>query len=210
MNPGSWEKVELINKSISIFDVEIHNQLAGNINYAIGGFVKWHFFFHGVNSFINLFICLILTIFLFTTICQFLIKEKILFLNSNLYFFTYVVFLFPFLIFILAVDHGRTINLILTHLISFLFIMKFNHNKLKSLYLKIFKKIFFRNLLLLFLFFYIFLWYLPQGGGYSGIGDFNSDSSIFKNTLLHQITDIFMIIYNFIDDKIIQLPKIII
>ena len=112
--------------------------------------------------------------------------------------------------FILVADHGRTINLILTHLISFLLIMNINQKKLKSLYIKFLEKIFIRNLILLFMFFYIFLWYLPQGGGYSGIGDFNSDSSLFKNTLFKQFSDIFMIIYNFIDDKIIQLPKVII
>ena len=208
--PGSWEKVDIINDSISNFDVKINNQLAGNINLAIGGFIKWHFFYHGIESFINLFICLILTIVLFITIGQFLIKERIIFLSPKLYLFAYIAFLLPFSIFILAVDHGRTINLILTHLISFFFIMNINHERLKSLYIKIREKIFIRNLILLFIFFYIFLWYLPQGGGYSGIGDFNADSSLFKNTLFKQFSDIFMIIYNFIDDKVIQLPKVII
>ena len=208
--PGSWEKVDIINDTISNFDVKINNQLAGNINLAIGGFIKWHFFYHGIESFINLFICLILTIVLFITIGQFLIKERIIFLSPKLYLFAYIAFLLPFSIFILAVDHGRTINLILTHLISFFFIMNINHERLKSLYIKIREKIFIRNLILLFIFFYIFLWYLPQGGGYSGIGDFNADSSLFKNTLFKQFSDIFMIIYNFIDDKVIQLPKVII
>ena len=208
--PGSWEKVDIINDSISNFDVKINNQLAGNINLAIGGFIKWHFFYHGIESFINLFICLILTIVLFITIGQFLIKERIIFLSPKLYLFAYIAFLLPFSIFILAVDHGRTINLILTHLISFFFIMNINHERLKSLYIKIREKIFIRNLILLFIFFYIFLWYLPQGGGYSGIGDFNADSSLFKNTLFKQFSDIFMIIYYFIDDKVIQLPKVII
>ena len=184
--------------------------MAGNINLAIGGFIKWHFFYHGIESFINLFICLILTIVLFITIGQFLIKERIIFLSPKLYLFAYIAFLLPFSIFILAVDHGRTINLILTHLISFFFIMNINHERLKSLYIKIREKIFIRNLILLFIFFYIFLWYLPQGGGYSGIGDFNADSSLFKNTLFKQFSDIFMIIYYFIDDKVIQLPKVII
>ena len=117
--PGSWEKVDIINNSISNFDVKINNQLAGNINLAIGGFIKWHFFYHGIESFINLFICLILTIVLFITIGQFLIKERVIFLSPKLYLFAYIAFLLPFSIFILAVDHGRTINLILTHLISF-------------------------------------------------------------------------------------------
>ena len=155
--PGSWEKVDIINDSISNFDVKINNQLAGNINLAIGGFIKWHFFYHGIESFINLFICLILTIFLFTTIGQFLIKETIIFLNPKLYLFAYIAFLLPFLIFILAVDHGRTINLISTHLISFLFIMNINHKRLKSLYIKISEKIFIRNLILLFIFLYILM-----------------------------------------------------
>ena len=54
------------------------------------------------------------------------------------------------------------------------------------------------------------MWYLPQGGGYSGIGDFTGDSSILKNTLLNEFKEIFMIIYNFIDNNLFNLPKIII
>ena len=43
-NGGSWEKVAIINNSIEQFGVKVNDQLAGNINLAIGGFIKWHFF----------------------------------------------------------------------------------------------------------------------------------------------------------------------
>jgi hypothetical protein len=64
--------------------------------------------------------------------------------------------------------------------------------------------------LIIFLFFYILLWYLPQGGGYSGVGQFTENSSILKNTLFNEITNIFMLLFNFVDHNIINLPRIII
>ena len=51
---------------------------------------------------------------------------------------------------------------------------------------------------------------LPQGGGYSGIADFTGDSSILKNTLLNELKEIFMIIFNFVDNNLFILPKIIV
>lgn len=210
LNPGSWEKIDLINSSISNYDVKINNQLAGNINLAIGGFLKWHFIYHGIESFINLFVCLILTLFLYLCIFQFLYREKIILLEKKIYLLSYLFFLPSFLIFILAVDHGRSINLILTHLVVFLLIIELDSKKLETLYKNFFKNVFVRNLFFLFLFFNIFLWYLPQGGGYAGVGSFNGESSIIKNTLFTEFTEIFMIIFNYVDTNIIKLPRVII
>ena len=41
---GSFEKLSIINESISKFNAKIPNQFAGNFNLSIGGFIKWHFF----------------------------------------------------------------------------------------------------------------------------------------------------------------------
>ena len=209
-SPGSWEKVEIINNSIKTFDVSVNNQLAGNINLAIGGFVKWHFFYHGIDSFKNLFVCLMLSLFIFYTFFQYLIQKKIL-VTDNLFQYNYYYYFLPTLfLFILAVDHGRSINLILTHLLSFYLILDFKEKKFNLLYEKIFNNFIIKNFLIIFLFFYIFLWYLPQGGGYSGIGQFTENSSILKNTLFNEITNIFMLLFNFVDHNIINLPRIII
>ena len=209
-SPGSWEKVEIINNSIKTFDVSVNNQLAGNINLAIGGFVKWHFFYHEIDSFINLFICLLLSLFIFYTFFQYLIQKKIL-ITDNLFQYNYYYYFAPALfLFILAVDHGRTINLILTHLLSFYLVLDFKEKNFKLLYEKIFNNFIIKNFLIIFLFFYIFLWYLPQGGGYSGVGQFTENSSILKNTLFNEITNIFMLLFNFVDHNIINLPRIVI
>tara|TARA_B100001996_G_scaffold382777_1_gene375655 strand:- start:497 stop:1798 length:1302 start_codon:yes stop_codon:yes gene_type:complete len=209
-NPGDWDKLEIISNSVSKFGVTINDQLAGNINLAIGGFIKWHFMYHDINSFINLFICLILTLFLIFTIFHYFIKKNIFILNNSLKK-NYLIYFFPsFFLFIFALDHGRNINLILTHLISFYLVLNINQTKLKIHYNNVINNFFLKNLLLIFLFFYIFLWFLPQGGGYPGIGTFSENSTIINNTLFAELTRIFMIIFNFIDYNIIELPKVIV
>jgi hypothetical protein len=208
LNGGSWEKVEIINNSIEKFGVRVNDQLAGNINLAIGGFIKWHFFFHGISSFKNLFICLILTLFSFYTIFHYLIKIKVLTLNKFLEKYYLIYFIPSCALFILAVDHGRNINMILTHLICFYLILDTNKSKLNFYYNKLINNFILKNLLILFLFFNIFLWYLPQGGGYSGIGLFDKSSSIFSSTLFNEFIEITKICYNLISTHIIELPEI--
>ena len=208
LNTGNFEKVEIINSSIEKFGVKVNNQLAGNINLAIGGFIKWHFFFHDIESFKNLFLCLILSLYLFYVVFDYLIKKEILLTNKFIKK-NYIIYFFPtFAIFILAIDHGRTINLILAHLFCFYLILDVNKKKLNLFYNQIINKTLLKNLVLLFLFFYIFLWYIPQGAGYSGIGQFGNDSSIFKNTLFGELTRIFMIFYDLISYYIIELPRV--
>ena len=120
---GSWEKIQIINDSIARFGVKVDNTLAGNMNLAIGGFVKWHFFYHNVNSFINLFVCLILSLFMFFIIFHtFIIKE--IFAMKEFFRKNYLIYFFPALaIFVFAADHGRSINLALTHLIAFYLVL---------------------------------------------------------------------------------------
>ena len=207
---GNWEKLQIINDSVEKFGVKVNDQLAGNINLSIGGFIKWHFFYHNVSSFINLFICLILSLFMFFMIFQGFIKKEIFIMNK---FFkkNYLIYFFPTLaLFGFALDHGRNINLILTHLIAFYFVLETNMTKLNTYYFKLKNNFVLNYFFLIFIFFYIFLWYLPQGGGYGGIGQFNDSSSIIKNSLFSELTKIFMLIYDFIDINIMELPRIII
>ena len=209
-SPGSWDKVEIINNSVKIFDVSVNDQLAGNINLALGGFIKWHFIYHGIHSFIKLFLCIILSLFIFYVFFQYLISKNILIIKNHFKFRYYYYYLPIIFIFLLAVDHGRNINLLLTHMVSFFLVLDLNENKLKSFYYKLNKNLILKNILISFLFFYIFLWYLPQGGGYGGVGQFNDGSSILKNTLFNEIKNIFMIVYDFVDSRIINLPRVIV
>ena len=63
LTSGTYEQLSIINNSIKEFNTTIPNQFMGNINLAIGGFVKWHFFFHDVNNFLRLFFCFTLSLF---------------------------------------------------------------------------------------------------------------------------------------------------
>lgn len=207
---GSWEKLAVINESVEKFGATINNQLAGNLNLAIGGFIKWHFFYHGIDNFFNFFICSILSIGIFYLFFGYLINQRILILKNNIKI-NYLYFFVPSLaLFILALDYGRNINLILTHLLAFFSILDIDKKKLTKFTDGIKKKFFLSKFLIIFLIFYSFMWYLPQGGGYSGIGDFTGNSSIIKNTFLGELREIFMILFNYIDNNFIKLPRIVV
>ena len=207
---GNWEKIQIINDSIEKFGVKVNDQLAGNMNLAIGGFIKWHFIYHDIKNFINLFICLILSLVMFFIIFHYFVKKEVFEIEKS-YRKKYLIYFIPVLaLFVFALDHGRNINLILTHLIAFYLVLNTNMTKMNTHYDNIKNNFFLKSLIIIFLFFYIFLWYLPQGGGYSGIGLFNDNSSIIKNSLFNELSQIFMIIYDFIDSNIIKLPRIIV
>ena len=207
---GSWDKLEAINDSVEKFGVSINPQLAGNINLAIGGFIKWHFFYHSVDSFINFFICAILSVGLIYIFFGYLIDQNILFLKSKIKI-NYIYFFIPSLsLFVFALDYGRNLNLIATHLIAFYSILNFDNNKLDKFKLDLKKKFIINKILIIFVIFYCLLWYLPQGGGYSGIANFTGNSSIFKSTLLNELKELFMILFNFVDKNLFTLPRIIV
>ncbi len=207
-NGGSWEKLDAINNSISQFGLKINNQHAGNLNLAIGAFIKWNFFHHGVNEFLNFLICFILTIFIFYLLFGYLIDQNIFKLKNNIKKI-YLLFFVPSLaLFILALDYGRNINLILTHLLAFYLILDIDEMRFKNFFIKINKNFIFKNSLILFLIFYCFMWYVPLSGGYPGIGSFTPNSSLINNTILFEFREIFMFFFNFIDQNIFTLPKI--
>ena len=124
LTPNSFEKVGLINDSIRIFSVKISDLHAGNINLMIGAVIKWHFlemknYNHNIYDFLNLFICIILSLFLFFSIFHYFVKENIYELNWFIKKY-YLLFFLPCLaMFLCVLDHGRTINIFLTHLVSF-------------------------------------------------------------------------------------------
>ena len=169
----SYEKYLIINESIKQFDATLPNQVAGNINLLIGGFIKWHFFYHDTIDFIRLFFCITLSLFLIYLVFHNLILKKIIYTNNfniNYYFY----FILPtFVIFGLMLDHGRSIHLILMHMLSFYLVLNFNQFKFEKIYYNLFNNFVTKNLIFIFLIFYLFFWYLPQGGGFTGIGNFS-------------------------------------
>jgi len=215
LTPNSFEKVGLINDSIRVFGAKINDQHAGNINLMLGGFIKWHFlemkaYSHNVYDFLNLFICIVLSIFLFFLLFHYFIKENVYEINWFIKKY-YLLFFLPCLVMFLCVlDHGRTINIFLTHLISFYLTLRIN-NKQFEIILNNFNKLFLlKSFSFLFLIFYIFLWYIPVGGGYDTIGSFSEGDTIFRNTLMKELINLFIIVYDFVDYNIINLPRIIV
>jgi len=215
LTPNSFEKVELINDSIRIFGAKISDIHAGNINLMIGAVIKWHFlemkaYNHNIYDFLNLFICIVLSIFLFFLIFHYFVKENIYELNWFIKKY-YLLFFLPCLaMFMCVLDHGRTINIFLTHLVSFYLALNINNKKFKII-LNNFNKLFLlKSFSFVFLIFYIFLWYMPVGGGYDAIGSFSEGDTIFKSTLMSELINLFMIVYNFIDYNIINLPRIVV
>ena len=204
---GSFEKLFIIKDSISKFDATIYDQFAGNFNLAIGGFIKWHFFYHDVFDFIRLFFCFSLSIFLIYVCFDYFIKSKIIYITDSLASKYLLVILPSFTILLIMLDHGRSLHLLSMHIISFYLLLNVNKIKLNDLWLKINKDYFLPKILVLFSIFYLSFWHLPQGGGFFGIGNF---TTIFKGTLTSELLEIFLIIFNFIDYEIINLPRIII
>ena len=201
----SYEKYLIINESIKQFDATLPNQVAGNINLLIGGFIKWHFFYHDTIDFLRLFFCFTLSLFLIYLVFHNLILKKIIYSNNfniNYYFY----FILPtFVIFGLMLDHGRSIHLILMHMLSFYLVLEFNKFKFEKFYYNLFNNFLIKNLIYIFLIFYLFFWYLPQGGGFTGIGNF---STLFKSGLTEKFLELFLIIYNYIDINVITLPRV--
>ena len=215
LTPNSFEKVGLINDSIRIFDVKISDLHAGNINLMIGASIKWHFlemkaYNHNIYDFLNLFICIVLSIFLFFLLFHYFIKENVYEINWFIKKY-YLLFFLPCLVMFLCVlDHGRTINIFLTHLISFYLALKINNKKFKIILNNFNKSFLLKNFSFLFLIFYIFLWYIPVGGGYDAIGSFSEGDTIFKNTLMKELIGLFIIVYDFVDYNIINLPRVVV
>ena len=104
-------------------------------------------------------------------------------------------------------DHGRSLHMLSMHIISFYLLLNINKIQLNDLWLKIKKNYFLPKILILFSIFYLSFWHLPQGGGFVGIGNF---TTTFKGTLTSELLEIFLIIFNFVDAEIINLPRIII
>ena len=121
---GNSEIYLELNNILSKFNVTIHDQLDGGFYKALGGFYKWHFFYFSYNDFINLFLSLIFSLFIPIIIYGNFLNKKIINING-FYRWGYLFFFVPTMIcFILALDHGRNISLIATHLITYYLILK--------------------------------------------------------------------------------------
>ena len=154
---GDQSQYESLNQILQKFEVSVHPQLGGGFYKAIGGFYKWHFFYFDYFDFLNLLSALFLGLFLFYFVFQFFLEKNIIIISSK-YQKNYLIFFIPCLLcFLLALDHGRNISLISTHLLAFFLILKLNSDKLKKLLNQLNKNFLKRYFIYFFIFFYIFI-----------------------------------------------------
>ena len=201
----SYSSLENLNLNLTKnFGTSVNSEITGNINLKIGGLLKQHFSNNTIENFLNFFICLFLSVFLIFLIFEFFLEKKILNINK-FYKKYYLLFFLPCLGLFIQIDHGRTLNILSIHLLSFYLCIKMDDNKLQKLFKMNNVK---KYLISVFIFLYSFTWFMPQGGGYNGIGNFNNNCSIIKNTLLLEVTRIFISGYDLIDKKVTNLPYV--
>ena len=203
---GDSTQYENLNLVLKKFEIgNIHSQLAGGFYKAIGGFYKWHFYYFGYKDFIQLLLSLFLGLGVFFLVFNLLVKEKVLEFK-NKYQKKYIYFFIPpLLCFLLALDHGRNISLIATHLVAFFSVLTIDEKKLDIIKNKLNDDFFKKCLLITFVFFYVFLWRLDQIAGFGGREQINS---IFQSSIFAELIKFIKFLYSYIDINIINLPEI--
>jgi len=199
---GNENVLKEINSSISLFEVTVHQQLSGGFVSLLGGFYKWHFFYFGYKDFFMLFSSFLLSVWVFYFFFQSLIVKKILIYKFKL---NYLLFFIPSLLIFLNLDHGRNLSLLSFHLVAFFLILKVDAYKLIQFIKYLRGNFFLINCVYIFLFFYIFMWVLPQDAGFGGREQVNT---IFKSSLFAEVLSFVKSSYIFINNHIITLPEI--
>lgn len=202
INVGDEITYSKINQSIQQFGVSIHKQLAGGFKSLIGGFYKWHFFYFSYKDFFMLLMSFLLSIWIFYFIFNSFIINKIFIYKIK---YNYLIFFFPTFLTFLNLDHGRNISLLSFHLVAFYLILNINFIKLRTFIKKIKINFYFFNLIYLFIFFYLFMWTLPQDAGFGGRDQINT---IFRGSLFTEFKKFVNFLYFFISDYVISLPEI--
>ncbi len=203
---GDSTQYENLNLILKKFEIDnIHSQLAGGFYKAIGGFYKWHFYYFSYKDFLQLLLSLFLGVGIFFLFFNLLIREKVLEFKSR-YQKNYIYFFTPSLLcFLLALDHGRNISLLATHLVAFFSVLTLDVKKLSIIKNKIDKKFLKTFSLIIFIFFYIFMWRLDQMAGFGGREQINN---IFQSSIFAELIKFIKFLYSYIDLNIINLPAI--
>ncbi len=202
---GDQSQFENLSRILLKFDVDLNPHLGGGVIKYLGAFYKWHFFYFSYRDFFNLFISVILSIFIFYSLFQFLIYKKII-IEYSIYQKRYLLYFIPTLLpILLTTDHGRNISLISFHLIVYFLTLRFNIQKLEKFKTEIYKNILLKMSIMLLIFFYIFMWRLDQ---YAGFGLRGIPNDIFRSSLFAEIIKFIKFIYIFIDQNLLNLPEI--
>tara|TARA_Y100000816_G_C26107146_1_gene588709 strand:- start:4625 stop:5914 length:1290 start_codon:yes stop_codon:yes gene_type:complete len=201
---GNYDQYQSLNDILQVYDIEVHPQLGGGFRSLLGGFYIWHFFYFSYNDFINLFFSILLSVLVPIIIFENLILKKIIiiknFLRSNYWYF-----FLPMITCFLALDHGRNLSLVATHIFAFYMSLSLNKKKLIRFNDNITKNFNLLIILIVVTFFYVFLWKLDQYAGFALQG---KETSIFKSSLFSEFIKLTKYLYSFIDLNVIKLPEI--
>ena len=201
-NPVQFENLSNI---LKVFNVELNYYLEGGLYKYIGSFYKWHFFYFSYDDFLSLFLSFILSVFIFYILFQYLIEKKIITFQSK-YQNKYLLYFLPILIpFLLTTDHGRNLSFLSFYLISFYLILNLNKVQFIKQQNMIYKNFLIKNLIFIFIFFFIFMWKLDQFAGFELQGKPNG---IFKSSLFAEFIKLIKFLYIYVDANIIDLPEI--
>ena len=158
-----------------------------------------------LRDFVQLLLSLFLGVGIFFLFFNLLIREKVL-QFKNRYQKNYIYFFIPSLLcFLLALDHGRNISLLATHLVAFFSVLTLDEKKLSIIKNKINKNFLKTCSLIICIFFYIFMWRLDQMAGFGGREQINS---IFQSSIFAEFIKFIKFFYSYIDLNIINLPAI--
>ena len=201
INSGTPEQVFLINNSLEQYGSLINqgpfNVLKGNINLMFGQVLKMMVYYTYID-FINFFIALILSLFVFLSLFNYLIEKNILIVKKPIHKIYGFFFLPCILLFVVGTDFGRWLNIISVHIFAFFMIFKIDteiklfKNKLGSNFIQY-------SLLFIFLFSYIFLWEIPAACCWF-------TAKIFSSSLFNELFNSTIFYYKLINTHIIELP----
>lgn len=201
---GDAADYQILSKFLSQYNIQVHQQIGLGFKGLLGGFYKWHFYYFSYRDFIQLLLSFFFSVGFYYFLFHYLILKKIINV-SNVIKKKYLLFYIPTLPIFLNIDHGRNLSLLATHLITFYLILDFKKYNLSNFFQDIKKKFYIKNFLFVFIFFYLFLWTLPQNAGFGGKEQVNS---IFRSSIFSEVVKASKFLYYFIDKHLISLPEI--
>ena len=124
---------DLIDEHPESFNMSMDH--GGNLNLKIGGMIKIFGIYFNYNEKLNLFLGFLLSIFFFYIIFAYFIDKKIYSFKIN-YKTVFILTIPSFSIFLFVTDFGRSVFMVLIHLIAIFSLLRINHDQ-QEIFLKI-------------------------------------------------------------------------
>ena len=177
----------------------------GNLNLKIGGMIKIFGIYFNYNEKLNLFLGFLLSIFFFYIIFAYFIDKKIYSFKIN-YKTVFILTIPSFSIFLFVTDFGRSVFMVLIHLIAIFSLLRINHDQ-QEIFLKKIKFVK-KNIIILFIFIYANFWTLTHSLGWlSVINPSPALDGIKHSSLMNEMKKITYYSYVVVDEYFFELPK---